>query len=155
MTPVGASAHVVPVPQFLPTGVRTVRFAVPNERPEPMSGLRITVPDGFSIVRAHPAAGWVATVEGSTATWEGSTLAHLMLETFRLEVEVTARPGLTTLHTTQLYPSGATVDWPATLTVVPGRDDQRSQKTAWVPIVAIAGVGLFVVAGVAVLARRR
>jgi hypothetical protein len=48
---------VVPVPQFLTTGVvATVSFAVPNERPEPMSGVTISVPDGFRIVRAHPLA---------------------------------------------------------------------------------------------------
>ena len=47
-----ASAHVVPVPQFLATGaVTTMSFAVPNERPEPMSGVTVSVPD--EIGRAH------------------------------------------------------------------------------------------------------
>ena len=146
----GASAHVVPVPQFLPTGVRTVSFAVPNERREPMSGLTIDVPAGFRIVRAHPTAGWTATVDGSTSTWRGGPLAHLALETFRLDVDVTSRPGPVTLDTMQLYPSGKTVSWPATLTVVPGQDDEQSRQTAgWALIAAIAGVGLVVVAGVA------
>ena len=74
----GASAHVVPVPQFFPTGVvTTLDFAVPNERPEPMSGVAIRVPAGFQIVRAHPIAGWTATLDGSTSTWRGGPLAHL------------------------------------------------------------------------------
>ena len=53
----GASAHVIPVPQSLTT---TMSFAVPNERREPMSGVTISVPAGFRIVRAHPLAGWAA-----------------------------------------------------------------------------------------------
>ena len=40
-----ASGHVVPVPQLLATGaVTTMSFAVPNERPEPMSGVTVSFP---------------------------------------------------------------------------------------------------------------
>jgi len=155
MTSGEASAHVVPVPQLLPTGIRTVSFAVPNERAETMSGVTIGVPAGFRILHARPAAGWTATVDGSTATWQGGPLAHLAIETFRLELDVSSNPGLATLDTVQLYPSGATVKWPATLTVVPGPDDEESPDVGWELIAAIAGVGLIVFAGVAVLARRR
>lgn len=151
----GASAHVVPVPQFLRTGVRTVSFAVPNERPEPMSGVTVSVPAGFRIVQARPTAGWTATVDGSTSTWLGGPLAHLAIETFRLDVDVTSDPGPVTLDTVQRYPSGATVDWPATLTVVPGPDDEQSQGVGWALVAAIVGVGLVVIAGVALLAWRR
>jgi hypothetical protein len=129
MTSVQACAHVVPVPQFLPTGPRrTVSFAVPNERPEPMSGVTIDVPQGFRIIRARPAAGWTATVHDSRSTWRGGHLAHLAIETFRLDVSVEADPGLVTLDTTQLYPSGAKVHWPASLTVVPGNDAERRRR---------------------------
>ena len=156
MTSGSASAHVVPVPQFLPTGVvTTLDFAVPNERPEPMSGLTISVPAGFRIVRARPTAGWAVTVDGSTSTWRGGPLSHLAIETFRLDVDVTSRPGPVTLDSIQLYPSGAMVNWPATLTVVPGQDNEQSQSVGWALIAAIGGVGLVVIAGVAVLAWRR
>ena len=149
-----ASAHVVPVPQFLTRGmVTTVSFAVPNERPERMSGVTISVPGGFRIVRAHPTAGWSATVDGSTSTWRGGPLAHLTVETFRLDVDVTASPGLATLDTFQLYPSGATVNWPATLTVVPGAEDESDQNVGW--ILAAGIPGLVVIAGVALLVLRR
>jgi hypothetical protein len=150
-----ASGHVVPVPQFLATGaVTTMSFAVPNERPEPMSGVTVSVPDGVRIVRAHPTAGWKATLDGSTATWRGGPLAHLAIETFRLDADVSAPPGSVSLNTRELYPSGATVDWPATLTVVPGPDDKQSDSIAWGWIAAIAGVGLIFVAGLAALAWR-
>ena len=155
VTSSGASAHVVPVPQFLTTGaVTTVSFSVPNERPEPMSGVTISVPAGFDIVRARPTAGWTATVDGSTSTWQGGPLAHLSIETFRLDVDVSAAPGPATLDTLQRYPSAVTVNWPATLTVVPGEDEQ-SQSVGWGLIAAVAGAGLIVAAGVAVLAWRR
>jgi hypothetical protein len=154
LTSTQASAHVVPVPQFLRTGpLRTVSFAVPNERPEPMSGVTIDVPDGFRILRAHPAAGWTATVDGSTSTWRGGPLAHLAIETFRLDVSVESDSGLVTLDTTQLYPSGATVHWPATLTVVPGNDVGQSQ-IGWRLIAAIVGAGLVISTGAVLLAVR-
>ena len=156
VTSSSASGHVVPVPQFLMTGViTTVSFAVPNERPEPMSGVTISVPAGFRIVAAHPLAGWTETVGGAKATWRGGPLAHLAVETFLLDVEVTAPPGLVTLDTLQLYPSGASVNWPASLTVVPGQLDQEPEGVGWGLIAAIAGVGLMFIAGLAVLAWRR
>ncbi len=135
--------------------VTTVSFAVPNERPEPMSGVTISVPAGFRIVAVHPLAGWVETVGGGKATWRGGPLAHLAVETFRLDVEVTAPPGLVTLDTLQLYPSGASVNWPASLTVVPGQVDEESESVGWGLIAAIAVVGLVFIAGLAVLAWRR
>ena len=133
--------------------VTTMSFAVPNERPEPMSGVTIGVPAGFRIVYAHPTAGWSATIDGSTSTWRGGPLAHLTVETFRLDVDVTASPGPVTLDTLQLYPSGATVDWPATLTVVPGAEVESGQNIGWILSAGIAG--LVVIAGVALLALRR
>ncbi len=155
VTSSGAPAHVVPVPQVLPTGVvTTLDFAVPNERPEPMSGVTISVPAGLDIVRAHPTAGWTATLDGTTSTWRGGPLAHLSIENFRLDVDVTAVPGQATLDTLQLYPSGATVTWPATLTVVPGPDEQ-AQSVVWGLIAAIVGAGLLIAACVVVLAWRR
>ena len=150
-----AHGHVVPVPQFLPTGtVTTMSFAVPNERPEPMSGVIVSVPAGVRIVRAHPVKGWTATVDRSTATWRGGPLAHLAIETFLLDVDVSARPGSVTLNTRELYRSGATVDWPATLTVIPGPDDGRSE-VGWGWFAAIGGAGLVFAAGLAALVWRR
>ena len=130
-------------------------FAVPNERPEPMSGVTVSVPSGVRIVRAHPTAGWTATLDDSTATWQGGPLAHLTVETFRLDVDVSARPGQVTLNTRELYPSGATVNWPATLTVIPGPHEGQSESVGWEWIAAIAGVGLMFIAGLTLLAWRR
>ena len=140
VTSSAASGHVVPVPQFLATGaVTTMSFAVPNERLEPMSGVTVSVPTGVRIVRTHPTAGWTATLDGQSATWQGGLLAHLTVETFRLDVDVSADPGPVTLNTRELYPSGATVNWPATLTVMPGTDDEQSESVGWGLIAADRG----------------
>jgi hypothetical protein len=156
LTPSAASGHVVPVPQFLATAsVTTMSFAVPNERRESMSGVTVSLPAGLRIVRAHPTAGWKETFDDSTATWRGGPLAHLAIETFLLDVDVSAPPGPVTLNTRELYPSGATVDWRATLTVAPGADDEQSESVSWGWIAAVAGVGLMFGAGLAVLALRR
>ena len=130
-------------------------FAVPNERPEPMSGVRVSVPAGFRIVRAHVTRGWAATVDDSSATWRGGPLAHLTVETFRLDVEVSADPGSTTLTTRELYPRGAAVDWAATLTVVPGPDDGHSEGNRRRWIAAIIGITVIFSTGLALLAWRR
>jgi hypothetical protein len=127
-------------------------FAVPNERREPMSGVSVSVPAHVRIVRAHPTAGWTATLDGPTATWRGGPLAYLSLETFRLDVDVSAPPGPVRLNTRELYPSGATLDWPATLTVVPGQQDERSGTVAWSWLAAIVGVGVIFIVGLAALA---
>jgi uncharacterized protein YcnI len=54
-----AAGHIVPEPQVVRSGaVATFSLAVPNERPKPMTGFEATVPEGFRIVHARPAAGW-------------------------------------------------------------------------------------------------
>jgi Domain of unkown function (DUF1775) len=153
VTSSAAPAHVVPEPQALPTGaVTTMSFAVPNERREPMSGVTVSVPADVRIVHTYPTAGWTAAFDRSSARWRGGPLAYLGLETFRLDVDVSAAPGPVTLKTRELYPSGAVVDWPATLTVVPGPEDEQPDPVGWGWIAAIAGVGLVFITGLAVLA---
>jgi hypothetical protein len=150
-----ARAHVVPEPQFVRSGIAaTFQLAVPNERPEVMTGFEVTVPDGLRIDEARPAAGWTARVDGSTATWGGGQLTHLAIETFVVVVDVSAEPGPATLETRQLYPSGAKVTWPAGFTVLPGANPSAGATSQDVgPALAVAGVvGLAVALGVALLA---
>jgi hypothetical protein len=92
-----------------------------------MTGLAVIVPSGFRIVGARPTGNWKPALETSTVTWRGGPLPHLDLETFVLDVEVSADPGPVTLVSRQLYPSGAAVRWPATLTVVTGDEEPPRQ----------------------------
>jgi opacity protein-like surface antigen len=152
--PVAASAHVVPQPQFLSTGeLSTMSLTGPNERDEPMTGLVVTVPAGVAIVRAHTTDGWTASVEGSTATWNGGPLAPAAEETFALDLDVSSPPGTVRVETTQLYPGGTTVSWPISLTILPSTGDEPSQNLGWALAAGVAG--LVVTAGLAALAWRR
>jgi hypothetical protein len=73
----------------------------------------------------------------------------------RLDVDVSSSPGVVTLDSIQHYPSGATVKWPAPLTVLPGPEDEQSQSVRWSLIATIVGVGLIVTTGAATLGWRR
>lgn len=148
-----ASAHVVPQPQFLASGeTGTLTLAGPNERDETMTGLSVTVPEGLLILGAEDTGDWTATVDGRTAIWTGGTLEPMVEASFELELDVLAEPGTLTLATTQLYPDGGTVDWPVSLTIVPGAGG-GDQNLGWALVAAT--VGLVVTVGVVFLLWRR
>lgn len=148
-----AAAHLVPEPQFVRSDESsTLRLTGPNERRQPMTGLEVTLPSGLRIERALPSPGWMPAVEGATVTWRGGPLAYLVEATFELDVEVTAPPGQLTFETAQLYADGERVSWPVTLTVVPGAGHEE-QNLGWA--IAVGGVGLLVITGLALLAWRR
>ena len=149
-----ASAHVVPQPQFLASGeAGTLALAGPNERDETMTGLSVTVPEGLHILRAEDTGDWTATVDERTAIWAGGRLEPMVEASFELELDVSAEPGTVTLATTQLYPDGETVDWPVSLTIVPGAGGS-DQNLGWALVAAAAGLVL-TVGVVLVLWRRR
>jgi uncharacterized protein YcnI len=147
-----ASAHVFGNPQFIPSGsTETIRFDVPNERKEPMTGFVVRVPAGLVIEHAHPADGWQERLEESTATWTGGSLAEFASVNFGVSLKATAPPGPIALETEQTYDSGAVVRWPVSMTVVPA--NENSQNFALAAIVGL--LGLLVVGAVAILAWRR
>jgi hypothetical protein len=147
-----ASAHVFGNPQFIPSGsTETIRFDVPNERSEPMTGFVVKAPAGLVIEHAHPSEGWTETLAGSTATWRGGPLAQFASASFGVSLKATAPPGPVALETEQTYDSGAVVGWPVSMTVVPA--NENSQNLALAAVVGL--VGLLVVVAVAMLAWRR
>jgi hypothetical protein len=133
--------------------VTSLELTGPNERREAMTGLTVMLPDGLRIVRAHPSARWTASADDSTATWRGGPAEYWAVDTFVLDLDVTASPGQLTFDTVQHYPGGETVTWPVTLTVVPGPEDEPSQNLGWALAAGVAG--LAVVTGLGVLAWRR
>ncbi len=144
-----ASAHVVAMPPFVAAGGdATISLSAPNERSEPMTGFTVTVPSGFAIFDAH-APGWTATVEGSTATWTGSTLSAGAEAEFVVQIEGPPEPGPAELEAEQLYPGGEIVRWPVALTVVPAAESP-SQNLALAAAVGL--IGLLVVAGIVAVA---
>jgi hypothetical protein len=148
-----ASAHVVPVPAFLPSqSTRSIELAGPNERERVMTGFKITTPAGLEIERAHEVEGWAAVFDSSSATWTGGTLAPDATVTFGITLKAASEPGVLTLTTDQLYADGAAVSWPVAITVTPA-EDTPSENLVLAAVVGV--IGLLLVVAVALLARRR
>jgi uncharacterized protein YcnI len=148
-----ATAHVFPMPQFLPSqGTESVILDVPNEREEPMTGFVVEVPDGLEIAHAHPAVGWDEEFDASSARWTGGPLAALTTTQFGISLKAATEPGDVVLETELLYDSGAVVRWPVAMTVTPA-EKSASQNLALAAVVGL--IGLLVVGAVAMLAWRR
>jgi uncharacterized protein YcnI len=149
-----ASAHVAVTPPFLAAeSTETVDLSVPNERNESMTGFSLTVPSGFEIVHAHPAEGWAATSDSTTATWTGGSLAPREVAAFGLHLTTPATPGVVEFLARQRYDDGAVVRWPVSFTVTPA-DESPSQNLALAAVVGVIGV-LVVIAVVTLAWRRR
>jgi uncharacterized protein YcnI len=148
-----AAAHVVATPAFLPSGSsESITFSAPNERDDPMTAFALTVPAGLEIEHAHVVAGWDESVDGSTATWSGGSLATYEEVDFGMSLRADAGPGLVELQAEQRYADGGVVSWPVALTITPATESP-SQNLALAGLVALIG-GLAVVA-IAMLAWRR
>jgi hypothetical protein len=148
-----ASAHMLPFPAHVLTGGTTViELAGPNERNEPMTGLKVTVPTGLRVVAAQPNGEWTATVEGATATWSGDTLAPGKEASFVLEVEASRPPGSVRLGVDQLYANGKVARWPVALTVLPAAEESPANLRGALVVLV---VGLLLAVALVVLIRRR
>ena len=147
-----AGAHVTVSPSFI-AAYDTQRFVFdsPNERQAPMTGLSVTVPNGFRIVAAGHQATWHPLVFGQKVTWSGGALASAKDATFELELKGPKTPGAVELQAEQLYASGAVVRWPIAFTVIPGT--KPSQHLGWAAVAAAGGLVVTVL--VVLLAWRR
>ena len=147
-----ATAHVYATPSFIPGGkASTLSLSVPNEREVPMTGVTVTVPEGFKVLKALPVGGWRTEVTNTVATWSGSGLPARGLANITLDVEARATPGDVELLAKETYPDGGIVQWPVNLTVVPGAEPAQNLGPA-----LIAGVlGLVALTVVVVLLVKR
>jgi uncharacterized protein YcnI len=148
-----AAPHVVAMPAFLPSGSsESISFSGPNERDAPMTAFSLTVPDGLVIEHAHEVDGWSESLEGSTATWTGGSLAPDVEETFGATIDAEAEPTALRVTAEQRYDDGSVVTWPVALTITPA-EDTPSQNLALAAVIGL--LGLLVVAAIAMLAWRR
>jgi hypothetical protein len=121
-------------------------LVVHNDRDAPMTGFRLTVPAGFTILGAGGDERWTGVVEGSSATWSGASLEPFEPVTFEVELEAGGvQPGAVSIQGDQLYGDGETVSWPVPLTVLPfgtstGETETDSVGAAAVAILSILGV---------------
>jgi uncharacterized protein YcnI len=143
-----ARAHVTPSPSFVEAGARaTVLFETPNERaPRATTSLRLDAPPGIELEAAPPPPGWRGEVSSTTATWTGGRIEQEDVVAFPLEVTARTPAGTETFRAVQGYDDGESVEWEATLTVLPkAAVDAPSQRLD--RALAAGAVGLAVLAG--------
>ena len=142
-----AFAHVTLSPAFVEAGVgSTIHFDTPNEREGRVTiSLRLAAPTGVELATAAAPPGWELTLDDGVATWTGGRIEGTDVVSFPLEVTARTEPGNQTFRAVQRYDDGESVNWEASLTVVPATgDDAPSQQLG--RAVAAGAVGLGVIA---------
>jgi len=147
-----AAAHVIPQPSFVETqSVATLALEGPNERDEPMTGFRLRMPSGITILSVRDHSGWTEAIEDGEVVWADGSLAPGASETFHVELEAPDEPGALTLDAEQLYAGGEVVRWDVSLTVVPG-PDEASGSAGWA--LGIAAAFLVITSAIVLVAWR-
>ena len=166
-----ASAHVRVLPEEVPAGsfeVFTVR--VPTEKNIPTTGVRVEVPEGFTISRVEPVPGWDYELEEeagvvSAITWSGGEIGATEFRQFDVQGQTPEETGEYSWRAFQTYEDGSVVEWiesedseePASVVRVTEGDPNASatQKSGsedptgtdeFSPIAAYGGLGVGAVA---------
>jgi hypothetical protein len=117
-----------------------------------MTVFSIAAPPGLAIEHAHVVEGWTETVEGSTATWTGGSLAPETEIAFGATIAAEAEPGFVEVVARQRYADGGVVRWSVPITITPA-EESPSQNLALAAVIAL--IGALLVVAVAMLAWRR
>jgi uncharacterized protein YcnI len=112
-----ASAHVRVLPEEVPAGtyeVFTVR--VPTEKDIPTTGVRVEVPEGFTISRVQPVPGWDYDLEEEDGvvraiTWSGGEIGETEFQQFDIQGQTPEEPGEYPWRAFQTYQDGSVVEW--------------------------------------------
>jgi uncharacterized protein YcnI len=112
-----ASAHVRVLPEEVPAGtyeVLTVR--VPTEKDIPTTGVRVEVPEGFTISRVEPVPGWDYELEEdegvvSAITWSGGEIGETEFQQFDIQGQTPQESGEYPWRAFQTYQDGTVVEW--------------------------------------------
>jgi uncharacterized protein YcnI len=112
-----ASAHVRVLPEEVPAGsfeVFTVR--VPTEKDIPTTGVRVEVPEGFTISRVEPVPGWDYELEEeagvvSAIIWSGGEIGATEFQQFDVQGQTPEETGEYEWNAYQTYEDGEVVEW--------------------------------------------
>ncbi len=112
-----ANAHVRVSPEEVPAGsfeVFTIR--VPTERDVPTTGVRVEVPEGFTISRVEPVPGWNYELEEeagvvSAITWSGGEIGPTEFQQFDVQGQTPEETGEYAWNAYQTYENGEVVEW--------------------------------------------
>jgi uncharacterized protein YcnI len=165
--PAAASAHVEMSPDRVDPGSFTLYTVLsPNESEQPLTGLRLTVPDGMEIDAAAATPGFKTQLVRDQShrivaiSWQGGAVAPEDLALFRFSASVGATT--TTLHLVgvQTFADGTTKIWKTPAVEVASESGGSGSDTAGRGIAAAAlGLGAAALglgaAALAVSLRRR
>ncbi len=106
--PATAEAHAIVTPSLVSAGAcERFRLRLPNERRDAaLTGLVVTLPRGFSLASAEAPVGWLASTDGLTASFRGSSIAPLAEGTFTLLTRAPRTQGSFSLALRETYADG-------------------------------------------------
>ena len=158
--PAGASAHVEMSPDRVDPGSFTLYTVLsPNESRQPLTGLRLTVPDGMEVDAAAATPGFSTQLVRDQShrivaiSWQGGSVPPADLGLFRFSASVGSTE--TTLHLigVQTFADGSTKVWKTPVVEVAEESAGSSSDSAGRGLAA-AAVGL-AAAALAISFRRR
>src|SRR3712207_6243000 len=171
-----ASAHVRVLPEEVPADtfeVFTVR--VPTEKEISTTGVRVEVPEGFTISRVKPVPGWDYELEEEAGvvraiTWSGGEIGPTEFQEFDIQGKTPEEAGEYPWRAFQTYEDGSVVEWvgpedaeePASVVTVAEGDhhgaatqgsnpEEAPSAGAITPVAAYGGLGVGALALVAAL----
>jgi uncharacterized protein YcnI len=125
-------AHVVVTPEEVAAeDYETITVTVPTEKDIPTTGVKVEVPDGFTVSGVQPVPGWDYEFQEAggvitSVTWSGGEIGPREFQQFLLSAQAPEEPGEYPWRAFQTYEDGSVVEWtgppdaeePASVTVV-------------------------------------
>jgi uncharacterized protein YcnI len=160
--PAAAAAHVELSPDRVAPGSFTLfNVLSPNESEQPLTGLRLLLPEGIEVDGVADSPGFTGrTVEDArhrvaALDWSGGSVAPDRLALFRFSASVGSK-GTLRLTGIQRFADGSTRRWDTPVLTVAGDGSQRDGLTLALAAAALVVAITALVAGiVALVARRR
>lgn len=107
-----AWAHVEISPESAsPGGAETFTAEVPTEKDVPTTGVRLQVPEGFSVTGVEAPEGWRGGLEGNSITFSGGEIGEDEVQEFTFEASTPDQAGEFAWKTYQTYQDGSVVAW--------------------------------------------
>jgi uncharacterized protein YcnI len=112
-----ATAHVVVSPEEVPSdSFEKLIVRVPTEKDIPTSGVRVEVPEGFTVLGVQPVPGWNYEFEEEggvieAITWSGGQIRPQEFQEFAFQARTPDESGEFSWNAYQTYEDGSVVEW--------------------------------------------
>ena len=158
--PPAAAAHVEMTPgRVAPSSFTLFTVLSPNESEQPLTGLRLQIPNGMRVEGAADTPGFTTRPifdsrhRLSMLSWTGGAVAPDGLALFRFSAGVGSTQGTLRLDAVQTFADGSTKAWKTAEIAV--ASESRSDTTARTLGIAGIAIGAVALGGAGLLWRRR